>query len=78
VPPRDADEQTVVRCQHELAAQPSSGAEGCADGGAREIVMTMQNNQSSGSSFFQSVTGQMLAFGVGIAALIVLAAVFVF
>jgi hypothetical protein len=44
----------------------------------KEIVMTMQNNQTSGSSFFQSVTGQMLAFGVGIVALIVLAAVFVF
>jgi hypothetical protein len=45
--------------------------------GVREIVMTM-NNQSSGSSYFQSVTGQLLAFGVGIVALIVLAAVFVF
>ena len=28
--------------------------------------MTMQNNESSGSSYFQSVTGQLLAFGVGL------------
>jgi|GEM_PF-849152 hypothetical protein len=40
--------------------------------------MTMQNHQSSGSSYFQSVTGQLLALGVGVLVLIVLAAVFVF
>lgn len=40
--------------------------------------MAMQNHPSSGSSYFQSVTGQLLMFGVGIVALIVLAAVFVF
>jgi len=40
--------------------------------------MTMQNNQISGSSYFQSVTGQLLALGVGVVVLIVLAAVFVF
>jgi hypothetical protein len=38
----------------------------------------MQNNQSSGSGYFQSVTGQLLAFGVAALALIVLAAVYVF
>jgi hypothetical protein len=38
----------------------------------------MQNNQTSGSSYFQSVTGQLLALGVGIVVLIVLAAIFVF
>jgi len=38
--------------------------------------MTMQDHQSTG--YFQSVTGQLLAFGVGIVVLIVLAAVFVF
>jgi len=40
--------------------------------------MTMQNNRSSGSSYFSSVTGQLLALGVVVAVLIVLAAVFVF
>jgi hypothetical protein len=40
--------------------------------------VTMQDNQSSGSSYFHSVTGQLLAFGVGVLVLIVLAAVYVF
>lgn len=40
--------------------------------------MTMQNHQSSGSSYFQSVTGQLLALAVGVVVLIVLAAVFIF
>lgn len=40
--------------------------------------MTMQNNESSGSSYFQSLTGQFLAFGVAIVVLVVLAAIFVF
>jgi len=40
--------------------------------------MTMQNNESSGSSYFQSLTGQLLAFGVAIVVLVVLAAIFVF
>jgi hypothetical protein len=38
----------------------------------------MQNNQSSGSSYFTSVTGQLLAFGITIIVLIVLAAMYVF
>ena len=38
--------------------------------------MTLQNNESSG--YFQSMTGQFLAFGVSIVVLVVLAAIFVF
>jgi hypothetical protein len=40
--------------------------------------MIMQNNQSSRSSYFQSVTGQVLVLSVGAAVLVVLAAVFIF
>ena len=28
--------------------------------------MTMQNNESSGSSYFQGLSGQVLAFGVAV------------
>jgi hypothetical protein len=49
---------------------------GSADNGIRETPMTLQNNESSG--YFQSMTGQFLAFGVSIVVLVVLAAIFVF
>jgi hypothetical protein len=40
--------------------------------------MTMQNNRSSGSSYFSSMTGQLVAFGVVTIVLIVLAVMYVF
>ena len=73
-----AREQPQMPCHFELVAQAWRGADAALTTAWRRSSMTMQDHQSSGSSYFQSVTVQLLTFGVGIVALIVLAAVFVF
>jgi len=64
-----------TRTLRRAKARPAFKAGG-ADNGIRETPMTLQNNESSG--YFQSMTGQFLAFGVSIVVLVVLAAIFVF